>query len=127
MGFEYSSVRRADATPPSACVDAWGHLGLIAFHTRGPGPARRFYETAVGIAERSLPTGFGGVLSWGMVDNRPFFFAPSTGWRRVPGGSGAGAKPRRYSPSGFGSTHGDRSTPSRVSNRCEPTSDGPHH
>jgi hypothetical protein len=61
--------------PPSACVDAWGHLGLIAFHTRGPGPARRFYETAVGIAERSLPTGFGGVLSWGTVDNQPFFRA----------------------------------------------------
>ena len=45
------------------CVDAWGHLGLIAFHTRGPGPALEFYETGVGVAERSLPDGFGGVLS----------------------------------------------------------------
>jgi hypothetical protein len=26
----------------------------------------------VGIAEHSLPVGFGGVLSWGMIDNRPF-------------------------------------------------------
>jgi hypothetical protein len=54
------------------CVDAWGHLGLIAFHTRGPGPALGFYETGVAVAEASLPEGFGGVLPWGMVDNRPF-------------------------------------------------------
>ena len=54
------------------CVDAWVHLGLIAFETRGPGPAREFYETGVGIAEQSLPAGFGGVLPWGMIDNRPF-------------------------------------------------------
>lgn len=54
------------------CVDAWGHLGLIAFDTRGPGPARDFYEKGVAIAERSLPDGFGGVLPWGWVDNRPF-------------------------------------------------------
>ncbi len=54
------------------CIDAWGHLGLIAFDTRGPGPALEFYETGVGIAEHSLPVGFGGVLSWGMIDNRPF-------------------------------------------------------
>lgn len=54
------------------CVDAWGHLGLIAFDTHGPGPARDLYETGVAIAERSLPDGFGGVLSWGWVDNRPF-------------------------------------------------------
>lgn len=54
------------------CVDAWGHLGLIAFDTRGPGPARELYETGVAIAERSLPDGFGGVLPWGWVDNRPF-------------------------------------------------------
>ncbi len=45
------------------CVEAWGHLGLIAFHTRGPGPALDFYETGVDVAERSLPDGFGGVLS----------------------------------------------------------------
>lgn len=54
------------------CIDAWGHLGLIAFDTRGPGPARRFYETGIAVAEASIPDGFTGVLAWGWVDNRPF-------------------------------------------------------
>ncbi len=54
------------------CVDAWGHLGTIAFHTQGPGRARELYETGVAIAERSLPEGFGGVLLRGFIDNRPF-------------------------------------------------------
>ncbi|MGQ0433134.1 MAG: hypothetical protein ACT452_12090 [Microthrixaceae bacterium] len=54
------------------CVDAWGHLGLVAFDTRGPGPAAEFYETGVAVGEASFPDRFGGVLSWGMVDNRPF-------------------------------------------------------
>ena len=54
------------------CVDAWGHLGLIAFDTKGPGAAMTFYETGVAVAEASLPEGFAGVLPWGMVDNRPF-------------------------------------------------------
>lgn len=54
------------------CVDAWGHLGLVAFDTRGPGAAREFYETGVAVAERSLPEGFAGVLPWGLIDNRPF-------------------------------------------------------
>jgi len=54
------------------CVDAWGHLGLIAFDTRGPGPAAELYQAGVAIAEQSLPVGFDGVLSWGWVDNRPF-------------------------------------------------------
>lgn len=54
------------------CVDAWGHLGLVAFDTRGPGPAREFYAAGVAVVERSLPEGFAGVLPWGLVDNRPF-------------------------------------------------------
>lgn len=54
------------------CIDAWGHLGLVAFDTRGPAPAVALYETGVAIAERSLPDGFRGVLPWGMIDNRPF-------------------------------------------------------
>jgi hypothetical protein len=54
------------------CVDAWGHLGLVAFDIRGPGPAVELYETGVALGERSLPDGFGGVLPWGMIDNRPF-------------------------------------------------------
>jgi len=56
----------------SRCIDAWGHLGLIAFDTRGPGAAARFYETGIAVAERSMPDGFAGVLDWGMIDNRPF-------------------------------------------------------
>lgn len=73
------------------CLDAWGHLGLIAFDTRGPGPARDLYKTGVAIAERSLPDGFGGVLPWGWVDNRP-----SLRCLHALGlcGSGAGMRPR---------------------------------
>jgi len=54
------------------CIDAWGHLGLIAFNTRGPGPASDFYRSGIAVAEASLPAEFGGVLPWGMIDNRPF-------------------------------------------------------
>ena len=54
------------------CIDAWGHLGLVAFDTRGPGAATEFYATGVAVAERSFPDGFAGVLPWGMIDNRPF-------------------------------------------------------
>lgn len=54
------------------CVDAWGHLGLIVFDTRGPGPAAELYDAGVAVAEQTLPDGFDGVLSWGWVDNRPF-------------------------------------------------------
>jgi hypothetical protein len=54
------------------CIDAWGHLGLIAFNTRGPGPAAELYRSGIAVAEASLPAGFGGVLPWGMIDNRPF-------------------------------------------------------
>lgn len=54
------------------CVDAWAHLGNIAFGTQGPKAARGYYKTGVAIAERSLTDGFAGVLSRGLVDNRPF-------------------------------------------------------
>lgn len=56
----------------SRCIDAWGHLGLIVFDTKGPGAAAKLYDTGVAMAERSLPDEFTGVLPWGMVDNRPF-------------------------------------------------------
>ncbi|MGQ0826008.1 MAG: hypothetical protein ACT4OX_13440 [Actinomycetota bacterium] len=73
-GYHREAIRVLEAllAIDTRCVDAWGHLGLVAFHTRGPGPAREFYETGVAVAEASLPTGFGGVLPRGMVDNRPF-------------------------------------------------------
>ena len=73
-GHHREAIRVLEAllTIDVRCVDAWGHLGLIAFNTRGPRPARQFYDTGVAIAEASLPDGFGGVLPWGLVDNRPF-------------------------------------------------------
>jgi len=54
------------------CIDAWSHLGLIAFHTRGPGPAREPFEIGVALGEAALPVGFDGVLPRGYIDNRPF-------------------------------------------------------
>lgn len=57
------------------CIDAWAHLGLIAFDSGRPGVAAELYERGVAVAERSLPEGFGGVLPWGCVDNRPFLRA----------------------------------------------------
>ena len=54
------------------CIDAWVHLGNIAFAGKGPKAARHLYDLAVGIAEQSLPEGFAGVLPRGLIDNRPF-------------------------------------------------------
>ena len=53
------------------CLDAHAHLGnLVCDHT--PREALRHYEVGVRIGELSLGEGFNGVLSWGLVDNRPF-------------------------------------------------------
>jgi hypothetical protein len=57
------------------CIDAWVHLGNIAFDTKGPKAALEFYDTAVAIAEQSLPADFTGVLPWSLIDNRPFLRA----------------------------------------------------
>jgi hypothetical protein len=54
------------------CIDAWVHLGNIAFDSKGPKAAFELYETAVAIGERSLPDDFNGVLPRGLIDNRPF-------------------------------------------------------
>lgn len=53
------------------CLDAHAHLGSFAFDHR-PEDALRHYEIGVRIGEFSFGGGFGGVLSWGFVDNRPF-------------------------------------------------------
>lgn len=53
------------------CIDAHGHLGNFAFD-RSAESALPHFEAGVGIGELSLPIGFGGVLPWGWVDNRPF-------------------------------------------------------
>jgi hypothetical protein len=53
------------------CLDAHAHLGNFAFDST-PKEALRHYEAGVRIGELSLPPAFDGVLSWGMIDNRPF-------------------------------------------------------
>ena len=57
------------------CVDAWVHLGNIAFDNNGPKAAAELYDRAVAVGEQSLPDGFAGVLPRGLIDNRPFLRA----------------------------------------------------
>jgi hypothetical protein len=53
------------------CLDAHAHLGNLVFdHT--PAEAIRHYDVGVRIGQLSLGVDFNGVLSWGLVDNRPF-------------------------------------------------------
>jgi hypothetical protein len=53
------------------CLDAHAHLGNFSFERR-PQDAIRHYEAGYRIGELSLGEGFGGVLPWGWIDNRPF-------------------------------------------------------
>jgi hypothetical protein len=58
-------------------IDCWAHLGSDAFaraDTDGSAlsEALGFYQTAVAVAELSLPPVFSGVLAWNEMDNRPF-------------------------------------------------------
>jgi len=53
------------------CLDAHAHLGNLAFDLGAEG-AIRHYEVGVRIGELSLGDRFDGVLSWGLIDNRPF-------------------------------------------------------
>ncbi len=53
------------------CLDAHSHLGNSLFEHR-PQDAIRHYETGMRIGELSLGNDFTGVLSWGLIDNRPF-------------------------------------------------------
>ena len=57
------------------CIDAWVHLGNIAFDTKGPQAALLLYDRAVSIGEQALPEGFNGALPRGLIDNRPFLRA----------------------------------------------------
>ncbi|MGH2945235.1 MAG: hypothetical protein ACRDPC_03045 [Solirubrobacteraceae bacterium] len=52
------------------CLDAHAHLGSLAYDYSAA-LAMAHFETGVAIGERSLPAGFGGVLPWGWIDNRP--------------------------------------------------------
>jgi tetratricopeptide (TPR) repeat protein len=53
------------------CLDAHAHLGNQEFDL-SPLRAIRHYEAGVRLGELSLGSGFGGVLPWGLIDNRPF-------------------------------------------------------
>lgn len=53
------------------CLDAHAHLGNFAFE-RSPAEAQRHYEIGMSIGALSLGTKFDGVVSWGLIDNRPF-------------------------------------------------------
>lgn len=44
------------------CLDAHGHLGMLAFEQDDTAAAQAHYATGVRIAESSLPDEFGGVL-----------------------------------------------------------------
>jgi tetratricopeptide (TPR) repeat protein len=54
------------------CIDAHAHLGGLAFAEGDIEEAQANYATGIRLAEASLPDGFGGVLGWGWIDNRPF-------------------------------------------------------
>jgi hypothetical protein len=53
------------------CLDAHSHLGNF-FFDHSAQRAIRHYEVGVRIGELALGDDFAGVLSWGLIDNRPF-------------------------------------------------------
>lgn len=53
------------------CLDAHAHLGNFLFD-RYSEEAIRHYEVGVKIGELTLGPDFGGVLPWGLINNRPF-------------------------------------------------------
>lgn len=53
------------------CLDAHAHLGNLEFD-HSPMQALRHYEMGTTIGALSLGKDFDGVLSWGLIDNRPF-------------------------------------------------------
>ncbi|WP_405895193.1 hypothetical protein OG612_45030 (plasmid) [Streptomyces sp. NBC_01527] len=58
-------------------IDCWAHLGSDAFERADADDAALpealgYYQTAVAVAELSLPPTFTGVLAWGELNNRPF-------------------------------------------------------
>lgn len=53
------------------CLDAHAHLGNMEFDRR-PAQALRHYEMGMNIGVFSIGKKFHDVLSWGLIDNRPF-------------------------------------------------------
>ncbi len=72
---EATRILRGLLAQDERCIDAWVHLGNMAFDSKGAKAALDFYDVAVGIGERSLPEAFSGVLPRGLIDNRPFLRA----------------------------------------------------
>ncbi|MFE9769440.1 tetratricopeptide repeat protein [Streptomyces sp. NPDC005808] len=73
----YREALRAAVREDPRQIDCWAHLGSDAF-TRAEtddsalSEALGFYQTAVAVAELSLPPAFSGVLAWSELNNRPF-------------------------------------------------------
>jgi hypothetical protein len=53
------------------CLDSHAHLGNLIFD-RIPEVAIRHYGVGLRIGELSMGPDFGGLLPWGLIDNRPF-------------------------------------------------------
>ena len=53
------------------CLDAHAHLGNMEFDRR-PAQALRHYEMGMNVGVFSIGKKFHDVLSWGLIDNRPF-------------------------------------------------------
>ncbi|WP_406511013.1 hypothetical protein [Streptomyces sp. NBC_00212] len=76
-GTAYRAALRAAVREDPRHTDCWAHLGSEAFARAAADEsalpeALGFYQTAVAVAELSLPPSFTGVLAWSEVDNRPF-------------------------------------------------------
>ena len=63
------------------CVDAWAHLGLVAFNTQGLGRARPLYETGVASGEAPAELDRGRIGLHGCRLARPARFV---GFARMP-------------------------------------------
>ncbi|MFE2326693.1 hypothetical protein ACFXD5_22665 [Streptomyces sp. NPDC059385] len=76
-GGAYRDALAAAVREDPRQIDCWAHLGIEAF-TRADSEmavlpdALGYYQTAVAVAELSLPAVFSGVLAWDELDNRPF-------------------------------------------------------
>lgn len=54
------------------CLDAYAHLGNMAFQESQPKTALAHYELGVRIGDRSLAIEHDFLLPWGLIGNRPF-------------------------------------------------------
>jgi hypothetical protein len=68
---EAREMLREMLTQDQRCIDAHAHLGNLVFD-RNPAGALVHYQTGTAVGERALPPRYSGLLSWGLVDNRPF-------------------------------------------------------